>query len=391
MEGRDFITVARPPANVFEQSTIQLQASESDGVQGEYFDRMDYPEEGGIYAYFYDHAYPTKGQPYPQAVDAIQAPKKMIMGGARFIRTHFILSAFVFILPKVLTRKAFKSFVRYFIYDYVMGAIKPYCFLDEKRYCKSVKEIRRAGFKTVESLKTDDDLKDLLRCLLIMISNIFEWDNAHRYRLQDIFGGELNKELFFKNPGKEVTRLSILQVGRERGWHDDKNRWFMMSKALRLVLWLIPFVKHLLFEFVKEIDLDKVKMDEADEYHNFLRPDYDIHGWPIEIRQRKFIKIRDEYNKKNPGRFQEGVASRQRIESSSQVQLMMHRDGGVPFLLFFITNKEKNISQVKMLETKFSVDNPKLKTVCLEILQGKGKSGVELEKELQDLKNKSNV
>ena len=398
MESRDFITVARPPASIFENDTVQLQASEGEGVQGELFDRMEYPgacpnacahcsaEGYGILAHFYDHAYPTKGQPYPQAVDAIQAPKKMFMGLAKFIKHHFLFSAFVLLLPNFLTKGIFKSLIRFFFYDYVMGAIKPYCFLAENRYCRSVRELRRAGFKVTSSLKTDDDTKDLLRCLLIALSNILEWDNAHRYRWQDIFGGEFNKEAFLKNPSKEISRLIPVQVGRERGWYDDKSRWGMIGFSLKLALMFSPFAKNLIKEFIKEVNLDEIKMDEGDEYHNLLRPDYDIHGWPQELRQKKFLAIRDKHIKENPDRIAEGNRARSRAESAAQANIYMQREKGVPFLLFFICPVKDGLSQVKMVETKFSLDNPKLKETCLEIIQGRGKTAQELEKEAEYLK-----
>ena len=128
-------------------------------------------------------------------------------------------------------------------------------------------------------------------------------------------------------------------------------------------------------------------MDEADEYHNFVRPDYDIHGWPIEVRQKMYLKAITQYRQNNPQRIEEGSRQRQRSESAAQVQLHMQREKGVPYILFFVVPKGDGISQVKMMETKFSLDNPKLKGAALEIIQGKWKTGEDLEQEYEKLKS----
>lgn len=377
MEGRAFITVDKPPAEMFQGDSLQLQESEFDAVQGEYFDRMEYPyeiikKESGMYAYYFDHPYPTKGQPYPGAVDVLQAAKKFLFGIASFLERHYLLAVFLYLLPGFVKRYYLKSFFEIFVDRYVMAALKPH-FLKEGRYSRFPREFLRAGKVAIEKMrKASKLLKQYSESFLFMLVEIFEYDNAHRYRAQDSLG-EVNKEAFMKDPSAEVARIVRLNKERERGYVYYKTRYNTVENVLRLAFMFNPDLKQLLKDFIEELDLDRVKMDEADIYHNLLRPDYDICGWPIELRQKKYIEIHNKYVSENPGRIAEGRRRRERLESSAQLLKSIEKDNATPFLLFFwqpVSEENPKDGIVKMLETKFSMNIPALKEGCMKILAG---------------------
>ena len=366
---RGFITVSKPPLEVFEEghSVFQQDNMYEGATPGELFDRTDYPEEGDMLTYYYEHAFPMKGEPYPTAVDAIQAPKKLIMATFQFARRHFLLFGFFLLLPNFITRRYVKSLLEFYLNNYVSAVISPN-FLAPKRWCRSVREILRAGKKVVEDYS--GTLKEYLMPGLKAFASTLQWDNAHRYRFQDV-AGEVNKEAFMQTPSKEIQRLVMIQVSRERGWYGEKARYFVVGWVLRMVLLLKPSVKKFLKEFVQELNLDEVKLDEGDEYHNLLRPDYDVHGWPIEHRQKRYLKIYDEYVKANPTRIQEGKNRKEQGMAFANMKMHLEQEPGIPFMLFIVMPGDKQ-STVKMVETKLSLEHPQLKESCVKILEGGG-------------------
>lgn len=391
MSNRSFITVTKPPLEVFESGDVMAsqEAMYEGATPGEYFDRTEYPEEGDMLTYYYEHAFPMKGEPYPSAVDAIQAPKKFIMATMRFVKHHFILSGVVLMLPKLILLPYVRSVLKYYCDEYINGVIRPH-YLARKRYCRSCRELLRAGEKVIESYIASKiekpgvfgrlfrsraksfwgGFRESMVTFLKAFVMTLQWDNSHRYRFQDVFG-EIDKDAFMKNPAKEMRRLVIVQVSRERGWHDDKARYFVVGWVVRMVFFFKPAVRRLVVDFIREVDIDEVKLDEADEYHNLLRPDYDIHGWPIEDRQRRYIRIREAYLAENPGRLEKGMERRHQAVSFATLKSQLEREEGVPFMMFIVMPDGER-STIKMVETRFSIENPKLRDACRRILDGEG-------------------
>ena len=369
MEERSFITVKKPPLDVFATNSAESQANEDKGesIPGALYDRTDYPEDGDMLTYYFDHAFPMKGEPYPDAVDAILSAKKLFIKTAKFMTKHYVLSATLFLLPNVITRRLWKSLIQQYVIEFAYDMTLPHALVD-KRYCRSVRELRRAGLKVVDEKYSAD--KNILVPFLETFASIMQWDNAHRYRFQDV-AGELDKNAFEKNPSKEINRLVHIQVSRERGWHETKGRYVIAGAAMRFLMFFNPYVKRLLKDLVRETNLDEVKLDEGDDYHNLMRPDYDVHGWPMELRQNKFLKIRDEYYKNNPTRMQSGQDKYEQWTSFENLKRAVLKENGIPFILFAAI-RHGNQSLVKMIETTLSLNNPSLKVAAKNIFDGQG-------------------
>ena len=100
-----------------------------------------------------------------------------------------------------------------------------------------------------------------------IMAHIFEYDDAYRYRLQDVMS-ELNKENLFKNPRKELSRLVDLLIVR-----DTAQNMRDKFKTVKLFLWLLVPFKRKFLKSIKDLDLDKMKFDEDDRYWVLLRND----------------------------------------------------------------------------------------------------------------------
>lgn len=126
------------------------------------------------------------------------------------------------------------------------------------------------------------ELYDAIKNKMIrnIICHLFQYDNSYRYRMQDILGN-LDKSKPLK---REIIRLFDLWLTREKAEKMIRKRW-LLKKALWIFL-LIFWFKYgrIAKEFVQKIDIEKIKMDEADIYYCLNRPDYDFQGKSYEKR-----------------------------------------------------------------------------------------------------------
>lgn len=369
MEQRNLITVSKPPLEIFDGVSVIRQEQGEEAIPGDYFEKVEYPEEGGVFVHYYDHPYPFKGHPFPEAVDAIMMPKKAIVATMHFVKRHPVFTAILLLLPQFITRRYFRSAIELFVGDCIREVIRPYLLSDEKkRWNRCVLEIRRAASKALLETKLPW-WKKFIPIFIDIISAIIEWDNAYRYRLEDIFG-EFDKAAFIRNPSKEIDRLIKIWVQRERGWHEYKGKLITMAAALRLLLFFVPGLRRFFCAFAEELDLEKVRLDEADRYYCLVRPDYDADGEPITVRQKKYFEVINKYKQEHPERIQRGIESKEQELSMEMLRQHLQKIEGIPFMLF-IAAREGERTRVKMLETKLSADYPELRNLCMKILESK--------------------
>lgn len=367
MEQRNFITVAKPPPEVFVENSFGYQEHLERPVQGNLFEKVEYPESGGIFVHYYDHPFPTKGQPFPEAVDATNMAKKFIRSHMHFASHHPILIA-IFLSPTLVSNRYVAFILGEYIRSNTYDMIAPYLLADN-RWCRSGREILRAGLHAIDAVKSRWSQHYIF--ILKVIVSVWEWDNAYRYRGQDIFG-ELNKEAFFANPFAEIGRLMTLQVRRERGWFEDKGKAIAFGRVLRTAFLFSPELRKLLMAFVQEVNIEEVKLDQSDDYYNLFRPDYDVHGLPIELRQRKAAEILNQYYQEFPNRRQEGM---ERVEQEKIMQALnghIQEVCGMPVIMFYATREGLDGKvNVKLVETKLSKSNPHLRESCRLLLTSK--------------------
>ena len=123
--------------------------------------------------------------------------------------------------------------------------------LKEEFYQESTQELRRV-------LKKYFDIN-----IVNAITLIFEYDNAYRYRAQDILP-LIDKE---KLKGYFLTRKEILRVFDIYLEKDGECRVKMTEfKKILQVLLFIPQINKLARNIIKDLNMDKIKFDEADKY-----------------------------------------------------------------------------------------------------------------------------
>lgn len=245
--------------------------------------RIEYPPEGGIYGY-YDHLkYPIKGVPFYQALEMANVAKKMIMS-AVFLLTRTPLKYFMpfwFILPGFIRKKVFYEGLYGFIAisEQALGR----WFLEPMRYCDAVRAFyfganhfitQQCSSEKTSSSWTAQSEADLWRRFLMIMCMVFEFDNAYRFRAQDILG-ELNIDNLNKKPLRELWRLAKLATWRERTGGIG-SKWKAFAVPVIIILFFNRRLKKkMIMLFTNYIQLDRIKLDDNDWYHVCGKTDYD--------------------------------------------------------------------------------------------------------------------
>jgi len=210
----------------------------------------------GISCWVEGQKYPMKGYPLPHSVDAAMVVKRALIDGLRIFSS---LSGLVYCLFH--WKKILANFVDFSNIVLVRFYLKP------EKYCRSGREVYRVG---MELAGNSEVYRRLVKCIVM----IWEYDDAYRYRFQDAFGaGENVRE------GLETLLDRETSEGNEM-----KAKWRMVLKAFSWLMFIPKFSR-----LVKKIDeltnWNELKLDIADKYHAFAKPNYDFGNFSFEERQ----------------------------------------------------------------------------------------------------------
>ena len=278
--------------------------------------KVEFAEDGGLLTYMDNIDYPYKGFPHYQFVEKIDVIKKIsknVQSGffhALKNRNKIILFLLLFTLP--VLRNLIWAFA------YTFNTLVERFILKEKRYCPAVKEIYRAC--SVEQKGESKQIKELR----IMIRNvecmILEFDNAYRYRIQDV-GVEINKNLLRKDPIKEIIRVIDIMSFREK-LQEQKDKWKLLKLFTK---WYLRFDRKFLRMIVNillEIDQEKIKLTLEDKAFCSRRKDYAFGFMNDESIENKYIleiaQLDDVYAK-------ERVELKRKFEIQTDTLLKLHR------------------------------------------------------------------
>jgi hypothetical protein len=242
-----------------EEKEVKKEATEEKGKG--IVEKVDFPDKG-LFTYYSNSKYPAKGFPDGESVERLDEAKKMLM---RILQGFHGISKIKFLLL-IIFKSQIEKIAQSLIVSY-WEYIKKYR-LKPERYCNVSREIYRVfekmtyGMK-VEHLELWDKIKDNV-CMIL------EFDDAYRYRFQDIIT-LLDKTEFKRNPIKELKRLFSILEERELG-QGMKDKWRMVKKFI----FLLKFKKEfkILKHFILQLNLEELKMDDADLYNASFKPTY---------------------------------------------------------------------------------------------------------------------
>lgn len=210
--------------------------------------RVEIPDTGGVLTYMDRMHYPYKGFPYSEFVGIIDLIKKLIKGFmSGLYHTHSLRSAPIYAFCRLIERYKIKT----------------------HRYSDAIRELNRAfSYPRNDSLKIKD-LRLMIRDVLCMI---LEFDNAYRYRAQDLLV-EINKEKLKRNPVKELNRLADIALSREKE-QQVKDTWKLIKLFNNFYLRFDLKLKKMVVDVLSELDYDKFNLKPEDVQFCKPRKDY---------------------------------------------------------------------------------------------------------------------
>lgn len=303
--------IIKPPKEVLAGKHVLDSAIIANGQKYFIYEKTEYPPEGGIYVYYKGKPFPVKGFPFPEAVYANDNLKRV----TRFLIT--IVSGKQMILPiltfAILPWKWKLKKIEHIMDEYTRIAIwqQNQSYLLPERYCYAAKEIGGFVYEFCIGLGVQKHLCNaefwkqdrvtaepvwatiknppagFVWAFARAIATIFEYDDAYRYRVQDI-GSAVNKEEIIRHPRKELLRLLAIYSKREKSHASEMVKKF--SSIVSLLL-MHPKIKKAFIEAVKTVDFSRLGLDNADRYNVLVRDDYDFIGYSFRDRARMYSEI----------------------------------------------------------------------------------------------------
>ena len=263
--------------------------------------------EGGIFIKVYGCSYLFKGYPVKQIVEGMGLAKAMIsMIPRRIIVPSFLIKTALLLLA-IFSKKRFVHYLRVYFDAITINVVMKFGLAKEK-YNVFAKEIMRATDVILKrELKVIGETYELMinerfksrmnrweECELVkamsdFIAFFLQNDNAYRLRTQDGFFGELNKENIIKfGIVFEMKRLFKILIDREI---DVKHKFVDLEKIVIPLLIISKDARKWLVRFLLEVNIEKLKLDEADRYFCLRRRGHKFFGVSLEDRLKEKERI----------------------------------------------------------------------------------------------------
>jgi len=231
-------------------------------------DQVKLPKEGGVLTYYKGVPHPAEGFPIIDTVYRIDDAKRYIGGMMSGFREMFSHNKFKTILFFLVFRKQCNQLAIGLIKS-IWRQLKIHQIYPI-RMCRVAREAWRV-FDTFDYGNQGDPNRNAnIIMIRDLVTLILEFDDAYRFRLQNVFC-ELDHTAFEKNPYRELSRLAQLGESRE-ATHRIKGLWRVAGIGFRFMRFH-PARKYII-KFFDRLDIQKIKMTEADTYYARLKPNY---------------------------------------------------------------------------------------------------------------------
>lgn len=257
--------IPRPPAEVFSYTeTVQTQML-SENQPMSLLERIECGPEG-FRAYIVGAKYPKKGFVFPEAVYDINLAKKSLK--------QFL------VFP---TRRALNAFCL------TAGYAMQRSFLKNEFLMPVSKELKHVLDTICYELDLDLTFSRIL-------SHIIEYDDAYRFRLQDILS-ETTQLKLLKRPIREVLRLRKIYLEREHGRERGGGvavKILPLFTVLALAL-CVPKFRRAIKYAIESCDFSRLQYDAGDLYWVGFYDGYDFLGVKLKDRmddQRPKVIVR---------------------------------------------------------------------------------------------------
>lgn len=241
---------------------------------------IEYPATGGILIHIQGAPYPKKGFPFPEAIYAINLAKKFFVSLLKILTIPEMLG---WTIAVVLPFKRKVKILNHVIATYArlaQGSISPFVMKSEYM-TKCANECELFVYKFLITIGIDDAPA---KALANVVGTIVEYDDAYRFRLEDIML-ETTKEKLISNPRKEIKRLLELLHERDSSF-SVKEKASKLYRVVNLILLSRKFRSAFKFAILST-NLTHLQPDEGDKYWMSIREDYDYFGTKFKDREVK--------------------------------------------------------------------------------------------------------
>lgn len=232
------------------------------------------PAEGGILNYRKGDKFPSWGWQFKEGIVGADISKRAAASAIRFALSkpvRYFLPLIMLVpgsIRNLIVKRALESYVDLTHVMFTRLGAYP----KEQYFSPAPREVLRAAMKVANG----DYLGERIAKTLAMV---LEFDDAYRYRLQDVIG-EADREILRSNPSKEIARLFRLMASRDS---DNQARANGVAKILPWVM-RIGIIRETVCAFFNEVNFNKLEMDDYDRYKCMIWPGYQFGGIPIETR-----------------------------------------------------------------------------------------------------------
>lgn len=123
--------------------------------------------------------------------------------------------------------------------------------------------------------------KNLAEVTAQSLAHIFEYDNAYRFRLQDLFS-ETSREMLMRSPIATLT--SLIGISKQRDSATVSQKMDRFGTIICMALF-IPRIRRAFIDAIAQSDFPKLQLDVEDKYWLCMRKDYNFMGMNYEQRQ----------------------------------------------------------------------------------------------------------
>lgn len=273
------------------------------------------PKEGGTYIKLIGCSYLYKGNPMQSRVFGMEQAKDMVSMIPRDIIGRSFLYSAAIGLKFLFNRKGLIHDVhQYFngIKHKTIRHVSPPWI----RLKPSTREIRRAMDVALKREFKIDPMTDLMNesfaprtdiefaaaitKVVAFFTLIMEFDGAYYFPTMDALG-EIDKENAARSGAREMVRIAQLMIDRNTNLtvvpdvssrtEGVPNKFRFLKILLQIIFFFSPRARRLAKQFLLELDLTKVGLDEADWYFCLRRNTHNYRGVPLPDRLRELEQI----------------------------------------------------------------------------------------------------
>ena len=247
---------------------IEIEGIYGDSNRGcrAFVEEIIYPDEGGTFIKLFGCSVHYQGTVDRDITDRVATIKRVILEDMYLITKSPFKYVVPFLVPfwKTALKRLIKRLERIYEADLIKWE------LPTNHFSRAGRELIRVGLKIGAP-------KNLVYCVAMLM----EGDHAYFHRFRDALSAG----------DKDLMKTLDVLIEREQCGIIDKFK--LVRRILKTAL-LIPTIKRTLNNFMREINIDEMKLDEADMYFNLNRRLYNFGGRTFEDRYKEF----EEMNKK---------------------------------------------------------------------------------------------